>query len=292
MNNDTIRRHELLRSEKVRLATFEGWTGVANPRVLAANGFYRNAGTEFTSCFACETMLFYWETTDHPSSIHRAAAKDCPFIKGLDCSIPISLRDVGPLEPQQIEEIATSKPAMSLCSVNNGMLTRDIRPIFLNSLVSVIVPKPETAGALLNVSAFFEVMKLRNHRHYTFDRYHGTTFFDKPIYELLDDGFFCLADGASVQCHACRCILRNWTRNESVSERHRLIAPHCPIVKSREPKPAVTTKEVTCPVCLDKRPTTAMIPCGHVVCEPCFDQVDSRCPTCRDIIAASLRIYI
>ena len=46
-----------------------------------------------------------------------------------------------------------------------------------------------------------------------------------------------------------------------------------------------------CPICLqDDGHETALIPCGHVVCNMCTSKI-SRCPFCRTLIHRELRLF-
>ncbi|XP_072014159.1 E3 ubiquitin-protein ligase MYLIP-like [Amphiura filiformis] len=46
-----------------------------------------------------------------------------------------------------------------------------------------------------------------------------------------------------------------------------------------------------CKVCMDALLSTALLPCGHLVCESCADRLDS-CPQCRAAIEQRLRVYL
>lgn len=45
-----------------------------------------------------------------------------------------------------------------------------------------------------------------------------------------------------------------------------------------------------CPICMDIRPTTVLIPCGHTFCGPCVEGI-GRCPTCRAAFDSKHNIY-
>lgn len=63
-------------------------------------------------------------------------------------------------------------------------------------------------------------------------------------------------------------------------------------------EPAGLTEEGTCVVCMERRPATAIVPCGHVcLCVHCSralargDAADRKCPHCRVSIQQIIRVY-
>ena len=48
-----------------------------------------------------------------------------------------------------------------------------------------------------------------------------------------------------------------------------------------------------CKICMDKDLSVALRPCGHiVVCEYCVGKLSRKCPTCRETIIGTLKIYL
>ena len=48
-----------------------------------------------------------------------------------------------------------------------------------------------------------------------------------------------------------------------------------------------------CKICMDKDLSVALRPCGHiVVCEDCVGKLSRKCPTCRETIIGTLKIYL
>jgi len=54
--------------------------------------------------------------------------------------------------------------------------------------------------------------------------------------------------------------------------------------------PERSESNTDCCICLDNLPETALIPCGHCVCEDCAQELH-QCPICRMDIQNTLRIY-
>ena len=48
-----------------------------------------------------------------------------------------------------------------------------------------------------------------------------------------------------------------------------------------------------CIICMDKDLCVALRPCGHIVaCEGCVGKLTRKCPTCRETIIGTLKIYL
>lgn len=295
MDSNIVLRHEMLRSEKIRLATFTDWNLPINPRLMAAAGFYKSGNGSEASCFSCELMFLEWGNSPLPMQDHITVAPECPFVRGLDKSIPIDETDVEPLTVEQIDDISKSVPDRSLIKTFNGLMSRSYRTIFLfTSIVLLSIPKPDTIGGLLNVEAFYEMMKLPACRYFSFKRHHGTTFYEKPIGELVDAGLFCLSNITSLQCFSCRCIMGKWHRNHSAIERHKKLSPHCPHVLSlvNVNQEAIHARDIACKICLVSPSTHATVPCGHLICVACLSKIGFKCPQCRTEFHSTLRLYI
>lgn len=69
-----------------------------------------------------------------------------------------------------------------------------------------------------------------------------------------------------------------------------------PLYNVGDPTPRARTPEATgpepaeCPICMDLRPSIALVPCGHTFCHPCIERY-GRCPTCNQLIHEKMFIY-
>lgn len=55
------------------------------------------------------------------------------------------------------------------------------------------------------------------------------------------------------------------------------------------PEPAQDPPE--CAICMDRRPSVVLIPCGHTFCGPCVAGL-GRCPSCRDLFESKHNFYL
>lgn len=66
--------------------------------------------------------------------------------------------------------------------------------------------------------------------------------------------------------------------------------------KSDQPHRAQAESDETsrqCIICMDKDLCVALRPCGHIVaCEGCVGKLTRKCPTCRETIIGTLKIYL
>ena len=81
-----------LRSEALRLATFQGWPlEFLSPRDLSAAGFFYRGLADQTQCAFCCITISQWEPQDNPMAEHRRHAPNCPFVLNLAVgNIPLS----------------------------------------------------------------------------------------------------------------------------------------------------------------------------------------------------------
>ena len=81
-----------LRSEALRLATFQGWPlDFLHPRDLSAAGFFYRGLADQTQCAFCCITISQWEPHDNPMMEHRRHAPNCPFVLQLPVgNIPLS----------------------------------------------------------------------------------------------------------------------------------------------------------------------------------------------------------
>ncbi|EFX73046.1 hypothetical protein DAPPUDRAFT_58422 [Daphnia pulex] len=83
-----------LRSEALRLATFQGWPlEYLSPRDLSRAGFFYRGLADQTQCAFCCITISQWEAHDDPMAEHRRHAPNCPFVLQLSVgNIPLSTR--------------------------------------------------------------------------------------------------------------------------------------------------------------------------------------------------------
>ena len=81
-----------LRSEALRLATFQGWPlEYLSPRDLSRAGFFYRGLADQTQCAFCCITISQWEAHDDPMAEHRRHAPNCPFVLQLSVgNIPLS----------------------------------------------------------------------------------------------------------------------------------------------------------------------------------------------------------
>lgn len=90
-----------LRSEALRLATFQGWPlQFLHPRDLSAAGFfYRGLGDQ-VQCAFCSIQISQWEMGDNPMTEHRKHAPNCAFVLQLPVgNIPLTSSRSSPAVP-------------------------------------------------------------------------------------------------------------------------------------------------------------------------------------------------
>ena len=82
-----------LRSEALRLATYQGWPlDYLSPRELSAAGFFYRGVSDHTMCAFCCITISQWEPQDNPMTEHRRHAPNCPFVLQLNVgNVPLSI---------------------------------------------------------------------------------------------------------------------------------------------------------------------------------------------------------
>jgi hypothetical protein len=71
--------------------------------------------------------------------------------------------------------------------------------------------------------------------------------------------------------------------------------PPAPLTELTAPKEEQDTNNKECPVCMTNDRDTAMIACGHVVCNACamhLDKTTRKCPICRNVFTNIIKIYL
>lgn len=117
-----------LRSEALRLATFQGWPlSYLSPRQLAADGFFYCGIGDQTRCAFCFITISQWEPQDVPSDEHRRHAPNCPFVLGLPVgNVPLTIggQSIGRSDSSWSTPVTTSSTSASPAGVST-------RPSFL-----------------------------------------------------------------------------------------------------------------------------------------------------------------
>jgi len=114
-NNSASQR--ALRSEALRLATFQGWPlEYLSPRDLSRAGFFYRGLADQTQCAFCCITISQWEPHDDPMAEHRRHAPNCPFVLQLSVgNIPLSSnRSVSTVPP------VASRPSCAFPSLGGG----------------------------------------------------------------------------------------------------------------------------------------------------------------------------
>lgn len=111
-----------LRSEALRLATFQGWPHeYISPRDLSRAGFFYRGLADQTQCAFCCITISQWEQNDDPMAEHQRHAQNCPFVLGLSVgNIPLS-NNVTPVPPvASSSRPSFSRPSFSLPPLSSG----------------------------------------------------------------------------------------------------------------------------------------------------------------------------
>ncbi len=73
------------------------------------------------------------------------------------------------------------------------------------------------------------------------------------------------------------------------------VAPHKPVQQEENPTNTTETISKECPVCMTNEKDTALIDCGHVICNMCTTHIQGttkKCPICRKIFTNTFKIYL
>jgi hypothetical protein len=294
MDSDTVLRKELLRSEKIRFATFSTWTSKTDPHLLAAAGFWHPQGTAEVICFSCETCVTGWDSeVSYPLYDHFLVSPECPFINGYDKSIPKDGNDVSPLTPEQQKRVNLNPIHQNVVKIMAGLLDRDVATLVITgNLITIIIPQP-LRGGMVDTENFYGNMSKLENRINSFKRHHGQTFLDKSIRKYAFNGFFALSEACSLQCFSCRCIISSWKPGDDVLGKHQDISPTCPFLSELIlGKPSHEMRESDCKICAGLNyVSVAAIPCGHCFCDSCFKRMEGKCGHCRARMCKKLKLF-
>ena len=45
-----------------------------------------------------------------------------------------------------------------------------------------------------------------------------------------------------------------------------------------------------CPICFEPEKSTALVPCGHILCGACAAKY-AHCPVCREVVSSRMRVF-
>lgn len=232
-----------LRSEALRLATYQGWPlDFLSPRELSAAGFFYRGISDHTMCAFCCITISQWEPHDSPMTEHRRHAPNCPFVLQLNVgNVPLSIgRTERPASASPaVSPAPTPVPAQSsrssfvlppLLGFNGGADTcsrfqSESRPNALPERV----PAPRLTTRALDAGegpsssvptdlASLGLLPHQPARHPELSSFEArmNTFADWPPglkqrpAQLAEAGFYYMKTGDHVKCFCCDGALRNW----------------------------------------------------------------------------------
>lgn len=284
-----VARHEMLRWEAIRFGTFFNWNKALGAWKLVRAGFYYNDRRDEVICFSCGLILTGWKKDDDPMQDHEEFMADCPFIKGLDKSIPMACTQISGLSPAQMAE----RPPIDASLLHDELkIIQSYKKRFYADQTVVFpmritIPEVNVPGSIMDVDAFFAKMSLPVNIRNTFEACAQYMFLNIDKETLVDAGFFRLVFNECVQCFACRCIISNLIDGDNPTERHFQVSPSCPFIRKvleLDPAPAgEPIVDTTCKICLYRRVNTTLVPCGHCFCEICIVPIatSKKCAICR-----------
>ncbi|KAK4010405.1 hypothetical protein OUZ56_019548 [Daphnia magna] len=216
-----------LRSEALRLATFQGWPlEYLSPRELSRAGFFYRGLADQTQCAFCCITISQWEPNDDPMAEHRRHAPNCPFVLQLSVgNIPLSNNISGPSVPPVA---SSSRPSFVFPSLNGGgadtcsRFQNESRPNALPERVPAALTVRQTNGgegpsSSGNLSSLSLVPHQQARRpELTSLEARLNTFGDWPPGleqrppQLAEAGFYYMKTGDHVKCFCCDGALRNW----------------------------------------------------------------------------------
>lgn len=295
-----VARHEMLRFECVRFGTFYNWNEPIAVWKLVKAGFYYNDSCDMVYCFSCGLMVSGWSEDDEPLEDHKEFMPNCPFIIGLDKSIPFNRTNLPGLSEEQVKKVQPFDASIAGDEVKiipryETRIYKEMNFIFPMKMTLPHVPNP---AGIMDVEVFFAKMSLTASRYQSFMTAAPYHFIGVDKKALVDSGFFCLLLNDFVQCHACRCVIGNWSRNVEPDERHLQVAPKCTFIRKKLSLACVNIEDavnnMTCKICLEKQVNITLVPCGHCFCDVCFSFLEGRktCALCRNTFTIHHKIYL
>lgn len=240
--NNAMSRIPALRSEALRLATFQGWPlDFIRPSVLAAAGFFYRGTDDIVQCAFCRIMISNWIQEDDPVTEHRQHSPTCPFINQLEIeNIPIIENNISAPTPavETTYRVRHVQPLPYLMSFEN-----EIRPNARperdpgQQTLTIREPLDKEAGPYIhqNNLGILQHVKARNPELSSFvSRYN--TFTDWPLSlnqkpeQLAEAGFYYMKTGDHVKCFCCNGALRNWAPSDEPWVEHARWFSRCSFV--------------------------------------------------------------
>ena len=290
-----VRRHELLKVESVRRASFPKTYPSARIHEAALSGFFW-CGQNIIACFSCNLVLRDNKALGVKDQ-HVAQAPHCSFLNGRDPSVPM-LRESSDTvcfgsEEQQtklIAECARYKIDDPPLLETTFIATRNSEPFQVRQEYMVSIPAPELLTSVLDFQKYLAMMGKSAERYRSFEKSFLTTVLNLEAGPFVDNGFFGLPAVNACQCFACGIIITNWTRNQDPAERHLKLSPDCPFMKNTETL-IPTEKTYTCKACLENH-VSVSFGCGHLVCSTCNAVAQMKtCHICRELIKQRIKIF-
>jgi hypothetical protein len=78
------------------------------------------------------------------------------------------------------------------------------------------------------------------------------------------------------------------SRNVAAAKRDDAAAPEARWVAT--PAVAFTPERDECPICFEPEKSTALVPCGHILCGACAAKY-ANCPVCREVVSSRMRVF-
>ena len=244
------------KKESYRLSTFIKFPSdsPANPRVLAASGFFYTGYKDRVKCFCCGLCVGHWTIEDNVAST-RWHKPDCKMMRGEDSGNIVIQRCF----PNVSQPVRTSQPqeqsdsgGRSQQSVPAGLLLQ--QPVTAPSTLQANNRQPPSVHIqtrqgnqgdyqpveLATIPSVHHEQLVRSldlrreaDRLRTFDVWPtANQAVDRG--DLARCGFFYLGNMDRVQCFSCGGVLRNWNYGDSVDNEHRVNFPDCRLVQNTD----------------------------------------------------------
>ena len=289
-----VRRHELLKSEAIRRATYPKNYPPTRIHESSVSGFYY-CGNNMISCYSCNLVLRDNRSLG-PKDQHLAKSPLCDFLTGKDPSIPAN----GNPSSTYIASAELQAELIAQCSKfkfddpplmqTTFIATRNCEKLEVRQEMVLPIPAPELLTSVLDFGKYLAMMAKSSERYRSFRNSYLTTVMQLEPGQFVDNGFFGLPTGNAAQCFACALIIQNWSNDPDPAGQHLLLSPDCPFIKEKE---VLVTPEVTyqCKACLGNHVKFAF-GCGHLVCEPCNEIKEMKtCHLCRTEIVQRTKLY-
>lgn len=287
-----------MRSEDVRLKTFENWpVPFLTPQKLAQNGFYYLGRGDEVRCAFCKVEIMRWMEGDDPAKDHQRWAPQCPLLQANKQA------NAGSVPP------SASVNGRDECGTRAPVTSPGSRP-------SPAHPQYANIAARLRTYKDWPRSMPQNPK------------------DLAEAGFYYTGQGDKTKCFHCDGGLKDWEKDDVPWEQHARWFDRCyyvNFVKGRHyvqkvqtessfintptneseaststpaapPTPAAATttngdenndddSSKLCKICYEEERNIAFVPCGHIcACVKCAVSTD-KCPMCRGTIQNAIRVY-